>query len=124
MNRISDIYVSKDDLGKKVYRKVTQYTIELAQDVVADSEEEAEQKFLDGGGIEYDDQIGARSLCSGAKTKENGWRGYTRCTEKINTKNHSEYQGSTCTKTHQEQQEEGRQDQQEEGQCSFWRNVD
>ena len=37
MNRISDIYVSKDDLGKKVYRKVTQYTIELAQDVVADT---------------------------------------------------------------------------------------
>tara|TARA_B100001287_G_scaffold169271_1_gene142406 strand:- start:1080 stop:1409 length:330 start_codon:yes stop_codon:yes gene_type:complete len=55
MTRISDVYVSKDDLGKKVYRKVTQYTIEIAQDVVADSEEEAEQKFLDGGGIEYDE---------------------------------------------------------------------
>ena len=28
MNKISDIFVSKDDLGKKVYRKVTTYTIE------------------------------------------------------------------------------------------------
>jgi len=55
MNRISEVFVSKDDLGKKVYRKVSTYTIELAQDVVADSEEEAEQKFLDGGGIEYDE---------------------------------------------------------------------
>lgn len=55
MNNISDIFITKDDLGKKVYRKVSTYTIEIAQDVLADSEDEAEQKFLDGGGIEYDE---------------------------------------------------------------------
>lgn len=55
MSKISDIFVSKDDLGKKVYRKVSTYTIEIAQDVIADNEDEAEQKFLDGGGIEYDE---------------------------------------------------------------------
>ena len=55
MNKISDIFVSKDDLGKKVYRKVTTYTIEVVQDVLADNDDEAEQKFLDGGGIEYDE---------------------------------------------------------------------
>lgn len=55
MNKISDIFVSKKDLGKKVYRKVSTYTIEIAQDVLADSEEQAEQLFLDGGGIEYDE---------------------------------------------------------------------
>ena len=55
MNKISDIFITKDDLGKKVYRKVSTYTIEIAQDVLADSEDEAEQLFLDGGGIEYDE---------------------------------------------------------------------
>ena len=53
MNKISDIFVSKKDLGKKVYRKVSTYTIEIAQDVLADSEEQAEQLFLDGGGIDH-----------------------------------------------------------------------
>ncbi len=55
MNKISEIFVSKDDLGKKVYRKVTTYTIEVVQDCLADNEDQAEQKFLDGGGIDYDE---------------------------------------------------------------------
>ena len=53
MRKISDIFVSKDDLGKKVYRKVTTYTIEVVQDCLADNEDQAEQKFLDGGGIGF-----------------------------------------------------------------------
>lgn len=55
MNKISEIYVGKDDLGKQVYRKRYTYTIEIVQDVVADSEDEAETLFLDGGGIDYDE---------------------------------------------------------------------
>lgn len=55
MNRISEIFVTKDDVGKTVYRKRTTYTIDIEQDVVANSVDEAEQKFLDGGGIEYDE---------------------------------------------------------------------
>tara|TARA_B100002019_G_scaffold64553_2_gene55375 strand:+ start:1970 stop:2296 length:327 start_codon:yes stop_codon:yes gene_type:complete len=55
MNKISDIFIYKDDLGKKVYRKVTTYTLEVVQDVLADNEDEAEEKFLEGGGIDYDE---------------------------------------------------------------------
>ena len=55
MNRVTEVFVTKDDIGKTVYRKRTTYTIDIEQDVVADNIEEAEQKFLDGGGIEYDE---------------------------------------------------------------------
>lgn len=55
MNRVTEVFVTKDDIGKTVYRKRTTYTIDIEQDVVADSVEEAEQKFLDGGGIEYEE---------------------------------------------------------------------
>lgn len=55
MNRVTEVFVTKDDIGKTVYRKRTRYTIDIEQDVVADNIEEAEQKFLDGGGIEYEE---------------------------------------------------------------------
>jgi len=55
MNKISEIFVRKDDLNKKVYRKKYTYTLEIVQDVVAGSEDEAETLFLDGGGIDYDE---------------------------------------------------------------------
>jgi len=55
MSRVTEVFITKNDLGKKVYRKVTRYTIDVEQDVVADSVDEAEEKFLKGGGIEYDE---------------------------------------------------------------------
>ena len=55
MTRISDIFCGRNDIGKKVYRKKTTYTLTIEQDVLANSEDEAEQKFLDHGGIEYDE---------------------------------------------------------------------
>ena len=49
----TEVCVFKDDLGKNLYRKKTYYTIEIQQEVLADNKEEADQKFLDGGGINY-----------------------------------------------------------------------
>ena len=45
MSRVTEVFITKNDLGKKVYRKVTRYTIDVEQDVVADSVDEAEEKF-------------------------------------------------------------------------------
>lgn len=44
----------REDLGKNLYRKKTYYTVCIEQDVLAKDKDEAEQKFLDGGGINYD----------------------------------------------------------------------
>ena len=49
----TEVCVFKDDLGKNLYRKKTYYTIEIQQEVLADNKDEADQKFLDGGGINY-----------------------------------------------------------------------
>jgi len=53
MNNISEIYPYKDDLGKNLYRKRTVYTVTIEQDVLANNKEEAEQLFLDKGGINH-----------------------------------------------------------------------
>ena len=50
----TDIFVSKKDLGKNLYRKKTYYTLVLEQDVLASNKEEAETKFMDQGGINHD----------------------------------------------------------------------
>ena len=55
MSKETSVTFFADDLGKKVYRKKVFYTLVVEQDVLANSEDEAEQKFLDGGGINHDE---------------------------------------------------------------------
>ena len=47
----TDVYTFKDDVGKNLYRKKTYYTLVIEQDVLANDKDEADQKFLDHGGI-------------------------------------------------------------------------
>ena len=49
----TDVFYFKDDVGKNLYRKKTYYTLCIEQDVLADNKDEADQKFLDGGGIAH-----------------------------------------------------------------------
>ena len=49
----TDVYTFKDDVGKNLYRKKTYYTLVVEQDVLAKDADEADQKFLDHGGIKY-----------------------------------------------------------------------
>lgn len=49
------LLLSSEDKGKKVYRKRETYTLTLEQDAVANSEEEAREKFHDQGGLSYKD---------------------------------------------------------------------
>lgn len=48
------LYVRAEDLGKNAYRKRTFYTLVVEQDVLAKSQDEADELFRDGGGINYD----------------------------------------------------------------------
>ena len=49
----TDVMYFKDDVGKNLYRKKTYYTLVLEQDVLAKDKDEADQKFLDFGGIKH-----------------------------------------------------------------------
>ena len=49
----TDVMYFKDDVGKNLYRKKTYYTLVVEQDVLAKDKDEADQKFLDGGGIKH-----------------------------------------------------------------------
>ena len=49
----TDVFYFKDDVGKNLYRKKTYYTLVVEQDVLAKDKDEADQKFLDGGGIKH-----------------------------------------------------------------------
>ena len=49
----TDVYTFKDDVGKNLYRKTTYYTLKVEQDVLAKDKDEADQKFLDHGGINH-----------------------------------------------------------------------
>ena len=49
----TDVYTFKDDVGKHLYRKTTYYTLKIEQDVLAKDKDEADQKFLDHGGINH-----------------------------------------------------------------------
>ena len=49
----TDVYTFKDDVGKNLYRKTTYYTLKIEQDVLAKDADEADQKFLDHGGIKH-----------------------------------------------------------------------
>ena len=46
------IYTQKDE-GKNLYRKKTYYTLVVEQEVLAKDKDEADQKFLDDGGIDH-----------------------------------------------------------------------
>ena len=49
----TDVYTFKDDVGKNLYRKKTYYTLVVEQDVLAKDKDEADQKFLDHGGLDH-----------------------------------------------------------------------
>ena len=49
----NNVYPTKEDLGKNLYRKKTYYTLVIEQEVLAKDKDEADQKFLDGGGIDH-----------------------------------------------------------------------
>ena len=49
----TNVYPMKEDLGKNLYRKKTYYTLVIEQEVLAKDKDEADQKFLDGGGIDH-----------------------------------------------------------------------
>ena len=49
----TNIIYTKDDLGKNLYRKKTYYTLVVEQEVLAKDKDEAEQKFLDDGGVDH-----------------------------------------------------------------------
>ena len=49
----TDVYTFKDDVGKNLYRKKTYYTLVIEQDVLANNKDEADQKFLDHGGLKH-----------------------------------------------------------------------
>ena len=53
MSNLTDVYTFKDDVGKNLYRKTTYYTLKVEQDVLAKDKDEADQKFLDHGGINH-----------------------------------------------------------------------
>ena len=49
----TNVIYTKDYLGKNLYRKKTYYTLVVEQEVLANNKDEAEQKFLDDGGIDH-----------------------------------------------------------------------
>ena len=49
----TDVQTFKDDVGKNLYRKKTYQTLVIEQDVLANDKDEADQKFLDHGGINH-----------------------------------------------------------------------
>ena len=49
----TDVTYFKDDVGKNLYRKKTYYTLVVEQDVLAKDKDEADQKFLDHGGLDH-----------------------------------------------------------------------
>jgi len=49
----TDVFTFKEDVGKNLYRKKTYYTLVIEQDVLANTKDEADTKFLDDGGIKH-----------------------------------------------------------------------
>ena len=45
----TDIFTSKEDVGKNLYRKKTYYTLVIEQDVLADNKDDADNKFTENG---------------------------------------------------------------------------
>jgi hypothetical protein len=53
MTNGTDVFFNAEDVGKKVYRKRTYYTLCVEQDVLASNSDEADDKFLESGGINH-----------------------------------------------------------------------
>ena len=51
----TEVCFFKDDLGKNLYKKKTYYIMEVEQEVLAKDKDEADNLFLEGGGIDYDE---------------------------------------------------------------------
>ena len=51
----TEVCFFKDDLGKNLYKKKTYYIMEVEQEVLAKNKDEADNLFLEGGGIDYDE---------------------------------------------------------------------
>ena len=49
----TDVFYFKNDVGKNLYRKKTYYTLVVEQDVLAKDKDEADEKFTDFGGLDY-----------------------------------------------------------------------
>ena len=49
----TNIIYTKENIGKNLYRKKTYYTLVVEQEVLAEDKDEADQKFLDDGGIDH-----------------------------------------------------------------------
>jgi len=49
----TDVFYFKDDVGKNLYRSKKYYTLVVEQDVLAKDKDEADQKFLDHGGLDH-----------------------------------------------------------------------
>jgi hypothetical protein len=49
----TNIVYSDKDVNKNLYRKKTYYTLVVEQEVLAKDKDEADQKFLDDGGIDH-----------------------------------------------------------------------
>jgi len=54
MKSKTKLYPRADDLGFNAYRRKTYYTLVIEQDVLARTEDEANDLFRDGGGLNYD----------------------------------------------------------------------
>ena len=49
----TDIFFSKDDVNKNLYRKKTYYTLVVEQEVLANNKDEADDLIREGGGINH-----------------------------------------------------------------------
>lgn len=54
MNTKTKLYPRAENLGFNAYRRKTYYTLVIEQDVLARTEDEADDLFRDGGGLNYD----------------------------------------------------------------------
>ena len=60
----TDVTYFKDDLGKNLYKKKTYYSLVLEQEVLAKDKDEADNLFLEGGGINYSDINNSLTSCN------------------------------------------------------------
>jgi len=49
----TDVLLHKDNLGKNLYSQTKYYTLKVEQHVLADNEDQAEDMFLENGGIDH-----------------------------------------------------------------------
>ena len=49
----SDVLIHKDNLGKNLYSQTKYYTLKIEQHVLADNKDEAEDMFIENGGIDH-----------------------------------------------------------------------